>query len=75
MAVFHTRLLLPLTTATIITSFLTRLCTYIFLWHFKKELVRNKHAVEELLAKINWLQFGFVGIKNAEPNVYEVRRS
>ena len=48
MAVFHKRLFLPLTTATIITSFLTRLCTYKFLWHFKKELVRNKHAVEEL---------------------------
>ena len=72
LAVFHTRLFLPLTTATIITSFLTRICTYTFFWHFTKKLVQNKHAVEKLLAKINWLQFGFVGIKNVEANVYEV---
>ena len=39
---------------------------------FTKELVRNKHAVEEVLAKINLLQFGFVGITNIEANVYEV---
>ena len=42
---------------------------------FTKELVRNKHAVEEVLAKINLLQFGFVGITNIEANVYEVVRS
>ena len=72
LAVFHTRLFLPLTTATIITSFLTRICTYKFFWHFTKELVRNKHAVEEVLAKISLLQFGFVDITNIEANVYEV---
>ena len=60
-----------LTTATITTSFFTRTCNYEFLWHFTKELVRKKHAVEELPA-INRLQFWFVGIKNIEANVYEV---
>ena len=42
------------------------------IWYFTKELAQNKHAVEEHPAKINWLQFGFVGIKNIEANVYEV---
>ena len=45
------------------------------IWHFAKELAQNKHAVEELPAKINWLQFGFVGIKNIEANVYEAASS
>ena len=35
-------------------------------------MVWNKNPAEELLAKINWLQFGSVGIKNIEPNVNEV---
>ena len=35
-----------------------------------KELVRKSHAFEEL-SKMNWLQFGFVGTKNVEANVYE----
>ena len=69
---FHTCLFLPLTTATIIKSLLTCTSTSELFWHFTKELVRNKHATEGLLAKINWLQFGFVGIKNIEANVYEV---
>ena len=51
--------------------FFLHTCTYKFFWHFMKELVRNKHAVEELLSKMNWLQFGFVDIKNVEANVYE----
>ena len=63
---------LPLTTARIITSFLTRTCAYQFFGHFTKEMVWNKNPAEELLAKINWLQFGSVGIKNIEANVNEV---
>ena len=72
LAVFHSRVFLPLATATITTSFLTRTCNYEFLLYLTKELVRNKHAVEELLAKVNWLQFWFVGIKSIEANIYEV---
>ena len=35
-------------------------------------MVWNKNPAEELLVKINWLQFGSVGIKNIEANVNEV---
>ena len=72
LAVFHSRVFLRLITATIITSVLTRTCNYEFLWYFTKELVWNKHAVEELPAKIEWLHFWFVSIKNIETNVFEV---
>ena len=73
--VFHSRVLLPLTTATITTFFLTRTCNYEFLQDFTKELIRNEHAIKELPAKINWLHFWLVGIKNIETNVYEVEVS
>ena len=36
----------------IMPVFHTRTCTYKFFWYFTKELVRNKHVAEELLAKI-----------------------
>ena len=72
LTVLHAHLFLSLTVATITTSFLTRACNYKFSWHFTKELVGNKHVVEELPVKINWLQFWFAGIKNIEAKVYEV---
>ena len=72
LAVFRTHLFLPLTTAAVTTPFLARTCNETFFWHFTKKLFRNKHAIEELSTKINWLQFWFDGIKNIEANVYKV---
>ena len=72
LTVFHTRLLFPLTTATFATSYLTCTCNYKVFWHLTKVLILNKPAVEELPAKINYLQFWFVGVKDIEANVYEV---
>ena len=68
LAVFRTRLILPLTTATINTAFLSRTCSYKFFWRF----AWNKHATEKLPTKITWFEFWLVGIKNIKPKVYEV---
>ena len=72
LALFRTHLFLHLTTATITTSFLARTCNQNFFWHLTKKLFWNKHVLEELPTKINWLQFWFGGIKNIEVNADKV---